>query len=65
MPSEWSWTKDNEDWITVINKEIDQIEKNKTWSLVTKPTDKNGIGTKSVFKNKLDENGEVLEIMLE
>ena len=42
-----------------MNEEIDQIEKNKTWSLVPKPTDKNVIGTKWVFRNKLDENGVV------
>ena len=52
---------DNEDWIIVMNEEIDQIEKNKTQSLVPRLEDKNVIGTKWVFKNKLDENGEVTE----
>ena len=50
---------DNGDWITDMNEEIDQIEKNKTWSLVPRPKDKNVIGTKWVFRKKLDENGEV------
>ena len=36
-------------------KEIQQIEKNKTWTLVPRPKDKNVIGTKSVYRNKLDE----------
>ena len=40
-------------------EEIEQIEKNKTWTLVPRPVDKNVIGTKWVFRNKLDENGEV------
>lgn len=42
-----------------MEEEIKQIEKNKTWSLVPGPEEKNVIGTKWVFRNKLDENGEV------
>ena len=42
-----------------MNKEIEQIEKNKTWTLVPRPKDKNVIGTKWVFKNKLNEDGQV------
>ena len=48
---------ENEDWIQAMNEEIEQIEKNKTWSLVPRSEDKNVIGTKWVFMNKLDENG--------
>ena len=44
-----------------MNEELDQIEKNKTWELVPKPQDKNVIGTKQVFKNKVNENGQVIE----
>ncbi|MBJ6969840.1 hypothetical protein JG645_18780, partial [Vibrio cholerae] len=40
-------------------EEIEQIEKNKTWTLVSRSADKNVIGTKWVFRNKLDENGEI------
>ena len=40
-----------------MDEEIEQIEKNKTWSLVPRLEGKNVIGTKWVFKNKLDENG--------
>ena len=43
-----------------MKEEIDQIEKNKTWTLVPRPVDKNVIGTKWVFKNKLDKNGEII-----
>ena len=46
------------DWSKAMEEEIEQIEKNKTWSLVPRPEDKNVIGTKWVFRNKLDENGE-------
>eukprot|EP00253_Pinus_taeda_P026785 PITA_26785 len=41
-----------------MDEELDQIEKNDTWELVPRSHDKNVIGTKRIFKNKLNENGE-------
>ena len=38
------------DWSKSMEEEIKQIEKNKTWSLVPRPKDKNVISTKWVFK---------------
>ena len=46
-------------WCKAMEEDIEQIKKNKTWSLVPRPADKNGIGTKWVFRNKIDENGEI------
>eukprot|EP00253_Pinus_taeda_P036626 PITA_36626 len=43
-----------------MDDELEQIEKNNTWELVLRPKDKNVIGTKWIFKNKLNENGEVV-----
>ena len=43
-----------------MNEELDQIEKNKTWELAPRPKNKNAIGTKWVFKNKVNEDGEVI-----
>ena len=43
-----------------MDEELDQIEKNDTWELVPRPHDKNVIGTKWIFKNKLNENVEVI-----
>ena len=43
-----------------MNEELDQIEKNSTWELVPRPLDKNVIGSKWVFKNKLNEQGKVV-----
>ena len=37
-----------------MNEEIEQIKKNKTWTLVPRPKDKNVIETKWVFRNKLN-----------
>ena len=50
---------DNESWIEEMNEKIEQIKKNKTWTLFLRPKDKNVIGTKWVFKNKLNEDGKV------
>ena len=49
----------NDSWIEAMNVEIEQIENNKTWSLVPRPKDKNIIGIKWVFRNKLNEDGKV------
>ena len=49
----------DDDQYNAMKEEIEKIVKNKTWTLVPRPVDKNVIGTKWVFKNKLDENGEV------
>ena len=53
------YSLNNEDWTLAMNEEIEKIEKNKTWSLVSRPKGKNVIGTKWVFRNKLNEHGEV------
>ena len=42
-----------------MNEELDHIEKNDTWELVPRPKDKNVIGTKWVFRNKLNEDEQV------
>jgi hypothetical protein len=49
-----------EDWIRAMNEELDQIEKNNTWELVPRPENKNVIGSKWVFKNKMNEKGQVV-----
>jgi hypothetical protein len=43
-----------------MEEELNQIEKNETWELVPIPKDKNVIGTKWIFKNKLNEDGKVV-----
>ena len=42
-----------------MEEELSQIEKNETWELVPRPKDGNVIGTKWVFRNKLNEDGRV------
>jgi hypothetical protein len=38
---------------------LDQIGENDTWEFVPRPKNKNVIGTKWVFRNKLNEDGQV------
>jgi hypothetical protein len=42
-----------------MDEELNQIEKNDTWGLVPRPKNKNVIGTKWIFRNKLNEDGHV------
>ncbi|GAU18546.1 hypothetical protein TSUD_325360 [Trifolium subterraneum] len=47
-------------WIVAMQEELNQFERNEVWSLVPKPSQKNIIGTKWVYRNKLNEQGEVV-----
>jgi hypothetical protein len=49
----------DESWNKAMDEELDQIKKNDTWGLVPRPKNKNVIGTKWVFINKLNEDGQV------
>lgn len=49
-----------ENWMRAMEEELDRIENNNTWELVPRPKDKNFIGTKWMFRNKLNEAGEVV-----
>ena len=42
------------DWVTAMQEELHQFERSKVWHLVPQPEDRTIIGTKSVFRNKLD-----------
>ena len=43
-----------------MKKELDQLVKNETWELVPRPIDKTMIGTKWVFRKKMNVQGEVV-----
>ncbi|GJY12179.1 retrovirus-related pol polyprotein from transposon TNT 1-94 [Tanacetum coccineum] len=49
----------DESWTMAMQEELNQFKKNDVWSLVPLPDNQTIIGTKWVFKNKLDENGVV------
>ena len=50
----------DEDWISAMQDELLQFTRSKVWELVSKPHDTSIIGTKWVFRNKLDENETVV-----
>ncbi|KAK8534118.1 hypothetical protein V6N12_047515 [Hibiscus sabdariffa] len=47
-------------WTLVIQDELNQFERSNVWTLVDRPQDKSIIGTKWVFRNKLDESGNIV-----
>ncbi|GKE96428.1 retrovirus-related pol polyprotein from transposon TNT 1-94 [Tanacetum coccineum] len=46
-------------WVIAMQEELNQFERNKVWTLVPKPHRKTIIGTKWIWKNKMDEKGVV------
>jgi len=48
-------------WIIAMKDELNQFQRNDVWDLVPKPQYKNIIGTKWVFRNMLNEQGEVVK----
>ena len=39
-----------------MQEELNQFERNEVWELVPRPNDQSVIGTKWVYRNKMDEN---------
>jgi len=48
-------------WIIAMQEELNQFQRNDVWDLVPNPQQKNIIGTKWVFRNKLNEQFARLE----
>jgi len=46
-------------WVMVMQEELHQFERNKVWYFVPQSEDRSIIGTKWVFRNKLDKLGTV------
>ena len=47
------------DWISVMQEELNQFERTRVWNLVPKRQNRTVIGTRWVFRNKLDEQGQI------
>jgi Reverse transcriptase (RNA-dependent DNA polymerase) len=48
------------DWIIAMQLELNQFERNKVWELVPRPKNRGIIGTKWVFRNKKDQEGNIV-----
>jgi len=51
---------DDPNWVMAMQQELGQFERNQVWFLTSRPKDHPVIGTKWVFRNKLDESGNVV-----
>jgi len=47
----------DEKWVEAMHEELNQFARNEVWFLVPKTAEMNIIGSKWVFRNKLDEDG--------
>ena len=47
------------DWVISLQEELNQFERQKVWKLVPRPKDKSVIPVRWVYRNKLDEEGNV------
>ena len=56
-PKNINEAEQDESWMMAMQEELNQFERNKVWTLVSKPKDHTIIGTKWIFRNKNDENG--------
>ncbi|TYK22474.1 putative mitochondrial protein [Cucumis melo var. makuwa] len=57
-----TWALKDEQWIKAMQEELHQFKRNRVFELIQKPADVNTMGTKWIFKNKIDEMGNVTQI---
>jgi len=48
-------------WVDAMHDELNQFTRNNVWVLVPRSHEMNVIGTKWVFRNKLDEQGTIIK----
>nr|GEX66647.1 retrovirus-related Pol polyprotein from transposon TNT 1-94 [Tanacetum cinerariifolium] len=58
-PKKLTEALEKEGWVLAMTKDLNQIKRNKVWTLVPKPYGKTIIGLKWVFRNKMDKEGVV------
>ena len=60
-PKNFNEVELEESWVNAMQEELNQFERNNVWTLVPRPTNYPIIGTKWVFRNKMDELGNVVK----
>ncbi|RVW64276.1 putative mitochondrial protein [Vitis vinifera] len=50
----------DENWMISMQDELNQFERSEVWELVPRPQNQSVIGTRWVFRNKMDENGIII-----
>ncbi len=50
----------DDNWMNAMQEELNQFERNEVWTLMKRPPNVSIIGTKWVYRNKLDEDGIVI-----
>ena len=53
-------TFQDENWVESMHEEVNQFVRNDVWELAPRPENVHVIGTKWIFKNKTDEDGEII-----
>ena len=59
-PKDIHKTLKHESWINAMQEELEKIERNQVWTLVSRPVDQNVVGTRWAFKNKLNADGKIV-----
>ena len=59
-PQSFANAENDESWIMAMQEELNQFERNNVWELVPKPEHQSVIGTKWVFRNKMDESSVIV-----
>jgi len=54
-PKSVSEALEDSNWINAMREELNQFKRNEVWTLVPRSKEMNVIGTKWVFRNKIDE----------
>lgn len=54
-------TEKDESWMLAMHEELSQVNWNEIWTHVPPPQDHPIIGTKLIFKNKLNEHGSIIK----
>ncbi|WRX08786.1 Reverse transcriptase [Theobroma cacao] len=59
-PKNFEEAEKEESWIMAMQEELDEFTRSRVWSLVPRPSNHPIVGTKWVFRNKVDEQGNVV-----